>query len=1184
MIKVIFPDNYNFQDPVASLVDVHSKGVDKSWIEKRASAPGFLETFEKIRPEKDHSLLHLIAMGASDSYSTNRNGDGFYKEARKLLLEEPNWRSQKLANGDSHIKSASTFTDRTETGLIDRYKTFEKFANVYKHHKNKPAKGDKIYGDVKAAAYNEDMDRVELLIQVPNEDWREELEKLANGDGVPFSMACIVNPKTPILTKTGYVPIEDIQIGDYVATHKNRWRKVTKVMRRKYTGPVCKVTMRDFPFTLILTADHPMLASLSRQHAMTLSSSPAGEEMMKNKPIDNMGSDWLHVNHLQTGDWLMCIPPPEFEGFNEVATSSLAYLLGEVLSDASKNLSTFKDPSGKRGIYGGLYNSGYDVKLAYIAALIDSDACVIGPQINWIEIDYHVMLQVRDLLHSCGIWNRILVDTKTVDNKTVPQFKVIIPWEFCRPLIKYSTKLKTPEYLATVMEASDGLAESYDMYLNYQIKRVDIVNLTDTPVYNIEVDEDHSYILAGFVSHNCRVPYDICVPPGTQIVTSEGLKSIETIKVGEKVLTHTGQFKEVYDTFQTFDSTLGYEVSVSGIPQPLTLTHNHPIYALSQVDATTNQIKFARTNSTKNGIEGFLSPTFLAAEDVKVGDFVLFPLTSRDEKDCPILSVDAWLGGLYLGDGHLLFSGGKPSGIQWTLGFDKRPILEKLTEKLEEMGLDVSIKEYEFKKAWAVTCYNVNLAQYIKDTYGYTETKKVPNDAFSVWSKFDQRKLLAGWLDADGSQNNNKYGMIRGCSTLKPLAESLMILANFAECPASTHIQDITSDWAKANKAYIPTFSSTSIEKLQVFSSYMAKSSSVKKRTQHRILTIGGIKYIARRITDIKETYLTEKYNLAVKDDESYVANGIIVHNCSVCGHKGKNRSEYCEHLAKNLGALTKSGHIVTAVNDFPTFFDISRVNRPADRIAWGLVKAASSIIGAADMAIDMGYEDYPDLSIIAASSPRPVADRIELLQKLAAIEKELPVHIHKIKTGINCCGIDDKKLMTLAGKHEKISSLFKALSDQQVLLPLEQFAKIVFGNNEKIAAIAKKASNQLRTVFSKCLTDNMENTVSNLGYNSANTTDGYCEKIASDLAYQLSLDHRYLEKRFIRNILSNTPSNVTENDNIKLASGSSEVKQTNDLLTQYASYELSFILDQEKASNYNRILDSVIAQNLSQV
>ena len=720
MIKVIYPDSYNFDDPVASLVKVHSKGLDKSWMEKRSAAPEFLELFDGIKPKKDHSLIHLIAMGASDSYSTNRNGDGFFREPRKLDLPHANWRSLVLANGKTHTKSAETFTDHTDTGLIDRYKTFEKFAKVFKHHKNKPDKGDKIYGDVVAAAYNLPMDRVELLAEVPDNEWREELQKIAENKAVPFSMACIVSPRTPILTSTGYVAIEDVKVGDLVATHKNRWRKVTKLVRRKYTGDVCKITMRDFPFTLVLTSDHPMLASLSSQHAMSLSSQGEGEDTIKNKPIDNTGSDWLHVSHLKSGDWLMCTPPPAFPNVKVISSPSLGYLLGEALANTNQTLHAFKDEMSKHNVYGGIFDSDYDVKVAYLSGLLDSDACSVGKQVVCTFDDYHLMLQVRDLLHSCGIWNRVLVDTFNKDSKVTPIFKVIIPWEYCMPFLRFSTKLGSNSSIReTIKEAADGVADNYDLYLNYEIKKVDVISLADTQVYNLEIEEDHSYIMAGYVSHNCKVPYDIC----------------------------------------------------------------------------------------------------------------------------------------------------------------------------------------------------------------------------------------------------------------------------------------------------------------------------------------------------------------------------------SECGHKGRNRNEYCEHLAHNLGTLTKEGRIVTAINDYETFFDISRVNRPADRIAWGLVKAAQSVLDDSNLALNLDESYEPDLDVIAASQPRKVADRIQLLQKLSEMEKEIPVTVHKIKTGINCKLMDDKKLETLAGKHEKMSYLLKALSENTIVLPLKPFAKLVFGNNEKIAKLADTAAPYLGSMFSIAFANYLTNTVSNLGYDSAYTT-----------------------------------------------------------------------------------------------
>lgn len=189
MQKLILPDSFGFDGPVASLVRHHSKGIDDGWFSKRAAAESMMHA---AAPAPGHSQIHLIAMGVTDIYGPNRNGDGFYKNAKVFDLPEGDWTRIRLKNGTYHTKSADTFTNETHTGLRDCYRSFKKHANVYWNHKNKKDKGDPTYGQIKAAAYNEPMERVELLIEVPDDKWAGELEKLANDQDVAFSMSCTV--------------------------------------------------------------------------------------------------------------------------------------------------------------------------------------------------------------------------------------------------------------------------------------------------------------------------------------------------------------------------------------------------------------------------------------------------------------------------------------------------------------------------------------------------------------------------------------------------------------------------------------------------------------------------------------------------------------------------------------------------------------------------------------------------------------------------------------------------------------------------------------------------------------------------------------------------------------------------------------------------------------------------------
>ena len=191
----------------AAVVPVHSRGLDRDWMVKRAVAGLFSNL--NLQPEPDHSLIHLIAMGDSEFYGGNRNGDLYYGGGRRLDIPYPDWDRVllKKANADKspryHEKSSETFSDRIHTGNDTRYKTFATHAFVFKDHLNKPyphtdkdgkkQEPHKIHGTVKAAAHNSDLHRVELMIQVPHDrSWNADLEKLANDDDVPFSMSCKV--------------------------------------------------------------------------------------------------------------------------------------------------------------------------------------------------------------------------------------------------------------------------------------------------------------------------------------------------------------------------------------------------------------------------------------------------------------------------------------------------------------------------------------------------------------------------------------------------------------------------------------------------------------------------------------------------------------------------------------------------------------------------------------------------------------------------------------------------------------------------------------------------------------------------------------------------------------------------------------------------------------------------------
>ena len=119
---------------------------------------------------------------------------------------------------------------------------------------------------------------------------------------------------------------------------------------------------------------------------------------------------------------------------------------------------------------------------------------------------------------------------------------------------------------------------------------------------------------------------------------------------------------------------------------------------------------------------------------------------------------------------------------------------------------------------------------------------------------------------------------------------------------------------------------------------------------------------------------------------------------CSICGKKSKSVSQYCDHLKNEMTKIYPDGRQVLAMNPNPTFFDLSFVFRPADRIAYVLKKVASfGVVPSAVLANEEGLSelDYMD------KSEAPM-QKLSLLRKLSDIEKEVEGIIGKLHPETN--------------------------------------------------------------------------------------------------------------------------------------------------------------------------------------
>lgn len=95
-----------------------------------------------------------------------------------------------------------------------------------------------------------------------------------------------------VLTSEGWVPIEEVQIGDLVLTHRNRWRKVTDVFDRGVKEAVA-VGGYGVHKPLVMTPDHRLWA----RHAVRASKPRDGHKGKKLLP-----AEWVHAEDLRVND------------------------------------------------------------------------------------------------------------------------------------------------------------------------------------------------------------------------------------------------------------------------------------------------------------------------------------------------------------------------------------------------------------------------------------------------------------------------------------------------------------------------------------------------------------------------------------------------------------------------------------------------------------------------------------------------------------------------------------------------------------------------------------------------------------------------------------------------------------------------------------------------------------------
>ncbi len=311
---------------------------------------------------------------------------------------------------------------------------------------------------------------------------------------------------------------------------------------------------------------------------------------------------------------------------------------------------------------------------------------------------------------------------------------------------------------------------------------------------------------------------------------------------------------------------------------------------------------------------------------------------------------------------------------------------------------------------------------------------------------------------------------------------------------------------------------------------------------------------------------------------------------CSGCGNKAPSRAQYCKEATckyggcyDNLTKVAEDGHVLHVDNPDPTWFDISDVYRPADRIAYvfGHMKAAShGGVGGALLAEEMGLTAPYRLNLDSFD------DRSMQLIKLAYELMDLEVSLEAGKFGTSTKDqviLNDKtaSLNNIPVGRLTMSQVWRALSREKIALSVKDWLDVLKSDTDSVilkSASAEEVSRCLPGIFSRLVADSVslehcigERTCDpSLAYPSEKIQD-WAVKVASSK----SIAPNHFEKRVVRRVVSGMEKSASFA--IKKSAQSADAEQ---LARRYATYQLYFLNELKNDQNFGWYKEHAVRSN----
>lgn len=411
-----------------------------------------------------------------------------------------------------------------------------------------------------------------------------------------------------------------------------------------------------------------------------------------------------------------------------------------------------------------------------------------------------------------------------------------------------------------------------------------VLTAEDTPVFTAmrlkEIQQELVGTLGPEMGEAMFQQEYMCFPAGTQIWTSSGQKPIEQISINDTVLSHAGRWRKVTTLFQNEHNGELVEIKSAGCCEPMRLTGSHPVRLC---DPATQTYRWC------------------SAQDVKVGDYVVLPRLKRPAVpmiDAELSELIAW----FIAEGSVA-----KNLISFSLNKEELDFAERIVFLGSRFG-----KSYSYggdsDTSLQVIINSTWLSDFMTTNCGSgARNKRIPWQLVAGHEDLVYRTLIDGdGCRGDFGSATEVYSTISYSLALdvQMLAHMLGKRARVSKQPAEKKCQTINGRHVKVSDSY----------------GVFIADARPKKCGRPKVLPQKhGVASLVTSTSGIP--FAGFVYNFSVQFDDSYVADGRVVHNCSFQGavmgsYYGKQMA-----LARQEGRITKVPHETGA--EVYTFWDL---------------------------------------------------------------------------------------------------------------------------------------------------------------------------------------------------------------------------------------------------------------------